>query len=394
MCDHGIMRNFDHGRRSRWFRGLAVALGFSLLTQTARSAEPTPIWHEPGVDYYQDVNPRQPLVVHVVRIDRSQKDLEFHTTLGGGNQIGTSVLSEQVKFIRPELGKPVAAINGDYFYMARPFAGDPMNLQVLRGGELVSAPGEDRAFFYLDAQGLPHITNAVDNFHVTWPNGKTVTFGLNETPATVGQAVLYTAAAGPNTRLEGVELVLGRNNEEPWLPLRVGHSLTGKVLRINQKGFSPLTADTMVLSLDPKTVSRFPPLTVGMLLKVATTTVPDLSGASLAIGGGPTLVRDGKRHEVHSFTGFQFRHPRSAMGWNDKYFYFVQADGRQPRYSMGMSLIELSDYFLSLKCDQAINLDGGGSCTTWISGKIVNSPSQRGMERPSANALVLVRKPK
>ncbi len=79
------------------------------------------------------------------------------------------------------------------------------------------------------------------------------------------------------------------------------------------------------------------------------------------------------------------------MGWNDKYFYLVQVDGRQPRYSMGMTLPELAEYFLKLNCEYAINLDGGGSCTTWLSGRIVNSPSQ-GRERPSANALVLVRK--
>ena len=36
---------------------------------------------------------------------------------------------------------------------------------------------------------------------------------------------------------------------------------------------------------------------------------------------------------------------------------------------------------------------GGGSCTTWVAGKIVNNPSQ-GRERPTANALVVVRRNK
>lgn len=114
----------------------------------------------------------------------------------------------------------------------------------------------------------------------------------------------------------------------------------------------------------------------------------------MAIGGGPTLVRGGKARDAHEFQGFQMREPRTAMGWSEKYYYFVQADGRQPRYSMGMSLEELASYFVKLGCDHAINLDGGGSCTTWVGGKIVNSPAQRGRERPSANALVVLRKPK
>lgn len=333
------------------------------------------------------------MAVHVVKIDRAQKDLEFHTTLGGINHIGMAVLSDQARFIPSHIGKAVAAINGDYFYHDYPFVGDPMNMQILRGGELISGPGDDRAFFYLDAKGEPHVTNATAAFSVTWPNGRSIPFGLNETPATAGQAVLFTTAAGASTQLEGIELTLARNGEAPWLPLRVGQKLTAKVKEINQRGFSKITRDTLVLSLDPRTVRQLPPLTPGMELKISTATVPDLSGAILAIGGGPTLVRAGKAREPREFPGFSMRHPRSAMGWNSQYFYFVQADGRQPRYSMGMTLLELANYFVKLKCDYAINLDGGGSCTTWIAGKTVNSPSQ-GRERPSANALVLVRKNK
>jgi hypothetical protein len=232
----------------------------------------------------------------------------------------------------------------------------------------------------------------VDKFAVTWANGKTYPLGLNQIPDT-GQAVLFTSAAGPNTRVEGIDLILERNGDAPWLPLRVGQTLTARVRQVNPRGYSPLTPETMVLSLSPKTTNLFPPLVAGMVVKISTTTVPDLSGAMVAIGGGPSLVRGGKAREASEFPGFRARHPRSAMGWNDKYYYFVQADGRQPRYSMGMSLLELAEYFVKLGCDQAINLDGGGSCTTWLGGKTVNSPSQ-GRERPSANALVVVRKNK
>jgi len=38
-----------------------------------------------------------------------------------------------------------------------------------------------------------------------------------------------------------------------------------------------------------------------------------------------------------------------------------------------------------------MNLDGGGSATLWALGAVRNSPSE-GDERPSANALVLVKK--
>jgi exopolysaccharide biosynthesis protein len=149
----------------------------------------------------------------------------------------------------------------------------------------------------------------------------------------------------------------------------------------------------MVLSLGPRTIKQLPPLVPGMEIKITTATTPSLAGALMAVGGGPTLVRGGKARSAQELPGYLRRDPRTALGWNDKYYYIVQADGRQPRYSMGMNLVELANYFVKLGCDSAINLDGGGSCTTWVGGKIVNRPSQ-GRERPSANALVLVRKTK
>ena len=377
--------------RARCRVSLCALLGGGGLIWTAGAATNEILWQEPGVCCYRETNPRLPLAVHVVRIDRAQTDLEFHTTLGGGGQIGASVLSEQVQSLKPELGQPVAAINGDYFYPYSPFLGDPLNLQILHGGELVSGPGEDRAFLYLDARSQPHLTNALPKVHVTWPDGKTTPMGLNEMPATAVQAVLYTTAVGANTRIAGLDLILERHGDTPWLPLRIGQTLAAKVREVNPKGFSKITPDCLVLSLDPKRLDQFPPLTPGMELKISTTTTPDLSGALLAIGGGPTLVRGGKARQPREFTGLQTRQPRSAVGWSEQYYYFVQADGRQPQYSMGMTLEEVADFFVKLKCDYAMNLDGGGSCTTWVGGKIVNSPSQRGRERASANALVLVR---
>jgi exopolysaccharide biosynthesis protein len=48
---------------------------------------------------------------------------------------------------------------------------------------------------------------------------------------------------------------------------------------------------------------------------------------------------------------------------------------------------------VKLGCEEAMNFDGGGSATFWVLGNVMNSPSE-GQERPSANALVLVQKPR
>jgi hypothetical protein len=343
----------------------------------------------PGLAYFCDFDQSIPMAVNVVKVDRANPDLKLFVTLGGGNQIGTATLSQQATFVPPSVGTAVAGINGDYFNVLEPYFGDPMNLQIMNGGELVSAPAVDRAFFYLDAKGQPHITNIVTEaleFKVIWPDGRTTPLGLNQTPLP-GQAILYTRVAGINTRMEGVDLILGQHGNDPWLPLRIGQTLVAEVKAINKNGYSKVSADIAVLSLSPRQLSSLPELKPGMVVKLATTTTPSILGATLAIGGGPTLVREGK---VRTFDGIAVRHPRTAFGWNSQFYYLVQVDGRQARRSMGMSYRELADYFVTkLKCTDALNLDGGGSATMWVTGRVVNSPSQ-GRERPAANALFVI----
>jgi hypothetical protein len=263
-----------------------------------------------------------------------------------------------------------------------------MGLQI-REGELVSAPCE-RSCFWIDPNGQPQATNVLARFAVTWPDGQSTPFGLNEERTNNG-AVLFTAALGASTKTRGGrELVLERLGDGPWLPLRIGESYTARVRDVRETGDASLTADTVVLSLSPELAARLPNLASGALLKFATETTPSLRGVKTAIGGGPMLLRDGKSVAP---SGSPKREPRTAIGWNDKQVFFVVVDGRQNKLSVGMSFPELAAYFEKLGCQRAINLDGGGSATFWVRGQVMNSPCY-GHERPMANALVLVQKPK
>jgi exopolysaccharide biosynthesis protein len=81
------------------------------------------------------------------------------------------------------------------------------------------------------------------------------------------------------------------------------------------------------------------------------------------------------------------------VGWNKDFFYFVEVDGRQPGVSIGMTYAQLATYMKNLGCDEALNLDGGGSSTLWMLGQVMNTPSE-GDERGVANGLVLIQKNK
>lgn len=341
-----------------------------------------------GIFYSHDEIANVPWSIHVLKIEWPRADFEFHTTLAKGATMGLGTMTEQIKTLPPELGKPLAAINGDFWRDGRQPEGDAEGLQITRG-ELISAPGE-RTCFWIDTNGQPRATNVLSQFKVTWPNNSIMPIGLNE-ERTDGSAVLYTSAAGASTRTKkGRELILERDGTGEWLPVRAGQTLVGRVREIRETGSSALSADTAVLSLGPQLLDRAPHVSPGAVVRISTESTPDLRGVKTAIGGGPALVRQGK---VVNFTSAPMRHPRTAIGWNDKFFFFVVVDGRQPKLSVGMTLQEMASYMIKQGCQEAMNLDGGGSATFWVYGNVMNSPCY-GHERPMANALVLVQKPK
>lgn len=115
--------------------------------------------------------------------------------------------------------------------------------------------------------------------------------------------------------------------------------------------------------------------------------------AAELVGGFPLLIEHGRdvldlQPGVRPSFGEQ-RHPRSAVAWNAEHLYWVLVDGRQAPYSDGMSLAELTGLLLELGATHAINLDGGGSSTLVVNGRVVNRPSDAEGERAVANALVL-----
>jgi len=118
-----------------------------------------------------------------------------------------------------------------------------------------------------------------------------------------------------------------------------------------------------------------------------------------AVGGGPRLVRDGRvsvenKAENIGDSFATARHPRTALGFtaDSTTLYLFAVDGRQPGYSVGMSLYELAAYMLDWGIWQGINLDGGGSTTMVIGEEVANHPSDATGERPVSNSLMVISK--
>ena len=110
--------------------------------------------------------------------------------------------------------------------------------------------------------------------------------------------------------------------------------------------------------------------------------------------GVPRLIRDGKiditwKEEEASKEFVETRHPRTAVAnLKDGKFLMLTADGRSEA-SGGIDLYDLADFLLELGAVDALNLDGGGSTTMVLDGKVVNHPSDKGGERKIGDALIV-----
>lgn len=119
-------------------------------------------------------------------------------------------------------------------------------------------------------------------------------------------------------------------------------------------------------------------------------------GTEQAAAGNRFLLEGGKRIPLDIDIAKAKLMPTTAIAINEQAnkLWLVIVDGRQPFYSQGVNLAELTDIFIDLGAYTALNLDGGGSSTLAIAknGKptLLNAPIHTRLpmrQRPVANHL-------
>lgn len=104
------------------------------------------------------------------------------------------------------------------------------------------------------------------------------------------------------------------------------------------------------------------------------------------LSGGPVLIQDGKitqnfENDIVKTFILLTHQPRSAVGiTKEGEWIFLIAEGRQPKHSLGMSVLEVAEFMHALGCVNALNLDGGASVLLMVEGKMVNEPMFNGIE--------------
>ena len=125
------------------------------------------------------------------------------------------------------------------------------------------------------------------------------------------------------------------------------------------------------------------------------TSAKDWKRAPFAVSGAGLLLLHGRTisdwtDEKISASFDTTRHPRTVIGEGGGAIWLITVDGRQPELSLGMNFTELQRLAARLGLDSALNLDGGGSTTMVVRGRILNHPSDASGPRPVGDAIVVL----
>jgi hypothetical protein len=308
---------------------------------------------------------------HVVTIDPRAPGVIIRPVLGGAAVSATATTSAAAA-----LSEAIAAINGS-FYSGYSGLGWPLGLIVIEG-QVLSAPLPRRSVFALDANGRPWIGSVEFSGRLVTDTGARITISTINRPPRSGGVALYTPEYGPVTPPQAL-VVIVRDD-------RVVSIGRGR-MPIPPAGYAVATAASQQHLLER--ISR------GQVVKLHVSLAPE--GIHNALQGGPALVRDGQIHIPYAWEGFsggfhRVRTARSAIGITHAgKILFVTVD-RRSRRSTGMNLPELAALMHRLGARDAMNLDGGGSATLVVGGRVV-SALPRGGERTVSSVLVALRRP-
>src|SRR5262245_26172969 len=267
----------------------------------------------PGVTLTREriFNGGRPVILHIVRTP-PPSDLYrlLPVRASGGVVRRETVPSMQLRF--SSLATTVG-VNGDFFELA---SGHPRGM-LLQGGVLAFPPHSVRSALAVGPD--ERLITARFGFEATWHAGtdNPRRIVVMNRPVRQGSRVgLFTRAWGTETpQARGaVELVLSG-----FPRARLDADLTGTVGAVERNGRTAIPAGGAVLMARgdrrPVLLDKGP---VGAEITVRLH-VPELPGGTLsAIGGGPTLVENGRpvpqAHQGFSAAHTDRRHPRTAVG--------------------------------------------------------------------------------
>jgi hypothetical protein len=393
----GIVARSVRGRSAAPLTALVLALAAACRTAPPAASWPGPATAvAPGVELFQTtdrslVESAGALSMSLLRLDPER--VQLVSALSND----AVVEAERVDAIAAR-HKAVAAINGGFFNVKN---GEPTGLLKVRG-ELVSdsSLGRGAVVIWSPAGGRTRLAfdqlsaKVTMKFRAEGYDWVVPIDGVDTTRAR-GKVMLYTPAyhAHTDTATNGIEWVI-RGGDKP-------------VVRGIRKdaGRTPIPRDGAVLSFGGLELpDELGALAVGTPVRFETTwksanglDTAKLDHADHIVNGAGLLRLNGvtptnwQTHErLVADTFINARHPRTVIGVDRQGFIWLAAiDGRQSDHSIGMTFTDLLRLCDRLELRDALNLDGGGSTTMVVNGRIVNRPSDAAGPRAVSDAILV-----
>jgi hypothetical protein len=331
-----------------------------------------------------------PNVVNIVTIDRSQ-GLEIRSALATGRLTGRLPTTEISR-----RWHAAVAVNGDFFL------GDGQPAHAFAtGGRLLKAPAnveDSNSFSARDPRAAHFGTPAMKMFAQVQETGViTALDRFNDGDPAPDQIAMFTPeGAGASGPPAGSCYARLTQTAPPQLDANGAASQTHVVTSAT---CDPAPAavgadDVLVAPSGGGRASFITALEPNQHLNVIWALSPEWPNLLDSTGSNTTLVHNGvPSDDVLYGDGpyYESVGPRTAVGQlADGRAVLATVDGRQRGYSIGMTPLAFAEFLVSIGVVEAGNLDGGGSTTLVVGGRLINQPSDPEGERPVGTALVVV----
>ncbi len=382
-----------------------------------------------STEYKYEIRKKNGHVIHVITLDQSAYETQFvkaHNQVFGREHIESMALRSQGEI----------AINAGFFEIGQDRDGMPSGTLIIDGKIFGFKPKKHS--YLIQTQNLLKIESS--------ENPMVIKIGQQVVPITkVNQFIdkndflLLTDSWGPNT------LTPFKNRQE------ISCDGNGKIIEISKHGNNPIPRDGFVLSFpDSFKIDKI------SLQDIITMDFGNLSADKndriSAVMGIPQLLKDGKiAEEILNNKGsfYVLPHSRTAIGLKkdgtivivvvehaykkdltqvtlgevkeliqnnkikmifkykkmpnnitiDDLKKIVKEEFSDQNGPVGFTIPELAQFMIELDCESALNLDGGGSSTLWVEGRVVNQTrgdadedSGRSVVRCISDALVFKKK--
>ncbi|SUB74438.1 stalk domain-containing protein [Peptoniphilus indolicus] len=327
---------------------------------------------------YQNKNVK----VEVIELDLNNPYLNLKVVAGDGKYTQRATVSSMAKRTNAN-----ALVNADYFNML--LQGAPDNASII-DGRLVSSPS-----VYTDRHTLGITSDNRAIIDTTYFEGKVIAPNNVSYPIDgLNRSYYWYDGTGEYSHENKIQVY-----NDFWASASRGEKKNSEVLvnsdgtveAISQgKNFDFAVPDgKQILQVDGQALNFINAnVKVGDKIKVDYKITPNYD-FKFMVGGHALLVNNGQAvkytKDINVLGG---RRARTAAGISadGKKIYLAAAEGRTSR-SAGLTLGELSDFMISIGCDKAVNLDGGGSTAMVLkelgsqTGSRVINPEKNSSER-------------